>query len=189
MQRLGWMGAVALMVLWTSLALAQDDSTDDLQRSEPDAVAAPMTLDRLAQILVTLDPETQRTGARFALTLADVPVLVVTDPLADRMRAMVPIRATQDMTSEELLRVLQANFDTALDARYAIARGRLWGVFIHPLSSLNGPQLISGLGQTVNVALTYGSSYSSGAMSFSQGDTGDAQRALIEELLKRGEDI
>ncbi len=31
---------------------------------------------------------------------------------------------------------MQANFDTALDARYAIAKGALWSTFIHPLSDL-----------------------------------------------------
>ena len=81
---------------------------------------------------------------------------------------------------------MQANFDAALDARYAIARGQLWAVFIHPLSPLKRDQLISGIGQTVNIALTYGSTYSGGATSFGGGDSGSL---LLEDLLKRGQEL
>ena len=63
-------------------------------------------------------------GKCFELTIDDVSILVVTDPLADRMRAMVPIRSAVGLEPEDLLRVMQANFDAALDARYAVARGR-----------------------------------------------------------------
>lgn len=148
-----------------------------------------MTLDRMAQILSALDPDAQFQGQGVELTLAEVPVIVVVDAAADRMRAMIPIRSAAEMTNAELVRVMQANFDTALDARYALAQGRLWATFIHPLSPLTKDQLISGLGQTVNIALTYGSVYSGGALSFGGGDSLDIQRKLIEDLLQRGQDI
>ncbi|WP_147127317.1 hypothetical protein [Shimia ponticola] len=154
------------------------------QQSEP-----PMDLPRMGEILAALDPEAEFNGRGFELTLSDVPVLIIVDPVADRMRAMVPIRSADGMTPEEMERVMQANFDTALDARYALARGRLWATYIHPLSPLKKDQLISGLGQTVNVALTYGTLYSGGAMSFGGGDSQDIQRQLIEDLLERGQDI
>ena len=93
------------------------------------------------------------------------------------------------MTAEEMERVMQANFDTALDARYAVAQGRLWGVFLHPFAQLERDQLISGLAQTANVAKTYGTLYSSGAAQFGAGDSGNLQRQLIERLLERGQDI
>ena len=149
----------------------------------------PMTPARMADILKALDPDTQQQGTGFQMTLGDVPVLIITDPLADRMRAMVPIRAAEGMSAEDLQRVMQANFDTALDARYAIARGRLWATYIHPLSPLEKDQLISALGQTVNIALTYGTAYTGGALSFGGGDSADLQRDFIDELLKRGQDI
>ena len=69
------------------------------------------------------------------------------------------------------------------------ANGRLWSAFIHPLSPLEREQFISGVGQVVNLALTYGSLYSGGGMAFGGGDSGDLQRALIQELLKKGEPI
>jgi hypothetical protein len=105
------------------------------------------------------------------------------------MRAMVPIRSASTMTADEMQRVMQANFDSALDARYAIAQGRLWGVYLHPFRELERDQLIAGIAQTVNVAKTYGSLYSSGAGQFGAGDSGALQRELVEELLERGQDI
>lgn len=171
-----------VLPLLLALALALPAAA---QEAEP-----PMDLERMEGILLALDPEARRRGASFEFTLADVPVLIVTDPGADRMRAMVPIRSAAGMTDAELLRVMQANFDTALDARYAVARGRLWAVYIHPLSPLEKDQLISGLGQAVNVAASYGTTYSGGATVFGGGDSAEMRRrALIDELLRRGEDI
>ena len=148
-----------------------------------------MTLPRMAEIVLALAPEAEATGGGFLLTIDDVPVLIITDTAANRVRAMVPIRAAEGMTANEIQRVMQANFDSALDARYAIAQGRLWGVFLHPFKELERDQLISGLAQTVNVAKTYGTLYTSGAGQFGGGDSGDLQRQLIEDLLERGQDI
>lgn len=148
-----------------------------------------MTVPRMAEIVLALDPEARTAGNSIEFQIDDIPVLIVFDVRANRMRAMVPIRSAEGMTPEEMQRVMQANFDSALDARYAVANGRLWGIFIHPFKELERDQLISGVAQTVNVAKTYGSLYTSGAGQFGAGDSGDLQRQLIEELLERGQDI
>jgi hypothetical protein len=150
---------------------------------------APMTLPRMAEIVQALDPEARLAGNAMEFTLNDVPVLIISDPIADRMRAMVPIRSAAGLEPEELMRLMQANFDTALDARYAVAQGRLWGVFIHPLSPLKKDQLLSAIAQTVTVAQTYGTFYSGGALQFGGGDSAGIYQELFDELLKRGEDI
>lgn len=154
------------------------------QESEP-----PMTPPRMAEIVLALDPDAQIAQNGIEFTVDDVPVLIVMDVQADRMRAMVPIRAAGEMTPEEMTRVMQANFDTALDARYAIAGDRLWGVFIHPLSPLEKDQLISGIAQTVNIANTYGTLFTGGAAQFGAGDSGVLQRELLDNLLEKGQDI
>lgn len=175
------------LMLLPSATLAQE--AEQVVPETEQAAEAPMTVARLGEIVTALDPESKTNGFQFQLTIEDVPILIITDFRADRMRAMVPIRAVEDMTAKELLRVMQANFDTALDARYAVAQGRLWGVFIHPLSPLEKDQLISGLGQAVNLAKTYGGLYTGGAMSFGGGDSVPLQRQLIDRLLKKGEEI
>ena len=154
-----------------------------------DVAEPPMTYERLGKIIFALDPDAQPQGPGFRLSIGEVGVLVVTDAQADRMRAMVPIRDASEITAEDMMRMLQANFDSALDARYAVANGTLWAVFIHPLSPLEKNEFISGLGQTVNVARTYGSLYSGGGVQFGGGDSNDLQRQLIDELLKKGEEI
>ena len=148
-----------------------------------------MTIPRMAEIVLAMDPDAQFSGNAFDLVIDDIPVLIVFDVGANRMRAMVPIRASDGMTADEMQRGMQANFDSALDARYAVANGRLWGIFIHPFRELERDQLISGLAQTVNVAKTYGTLFTSGAGQFGAGDSGNLQRQLIEDLLERGQDI
>lgn len=156
-------------------------------QAEESQAEGPMTMARLAQIVQAIDSEAVAQGASLQFTIQDIPVLIVADPQADRMRAMVPIANADGLSQEDLLRLMQANFDTALDARYAVANGRLWGVFIHPLAALERDQLLSGLIQTVNVARTYGQTYSGGAQVFGGGDSNGIFRELFEELKKKGE--
>lgn len=155
------------------------------QTAEEQALAPPMSVERLAAILTAIDPETVVEERGMTLTVAAVPVTVIVDETANRMRILVPISSADGLTQEELLRLMQANFDTALDARYAVANGRLWSTFIHSLAELQSDQLISGLAQTVTLAQTYGDTYTSGAIMFGGGDT----RGLIDELLELGEEL
>lgn len=145
----------------------------------------PMTPERMFEIAQALDPEAEAAGTAMQLTIAEIPVLIIYDQAADRMRAITPIRSSDGLKAEEIERMMQANFDAALDARYSLAKGKLWSAFIHPLGALDKETLISGLGQVVNLALTYGSTYSSGAITFGGGDS----RGLIDDLLKKGERI
>ncbi|MFU8776351.1 MAG: hypothetical protein ACNA7M_01595 [Roseovarius sp.] len=166
--------------------------TTPLAAQEPAPAPAPepqMTLDRLDTIIRTLDPEAQSNGRVWQLSINEVQILIVTDATADRMRAMTPVAKAEDLSTDDLNRVLQANFDTALDARYAIAKDLLWSAFIHPLKALEKDEFISGLGQVVNLAQSYGTLYSGGALQYGGGDSEALQRALIDDLLKKGEEL
>jgi hypothetical protein len=167
-----------------ALSLGAPAAAQDTPEAE-----TPMTLPRLSEIILSIDPDARAFGNAFEFTLEDIPVIVITDPRADRMRAMVPIRSADGIEKDELMRLMQANFDAALDARYAVAQGRLWGVFIHPLSPLERKQFLSGIVQTINVARTYGSAYSGGAMVFGGGDSNGLYQELFEDLLKKGQEL
>jgi hypothetical protein len=65
--------------------------------------------------------------------------------------------------------LLGANFDRALDARYASGRGYLWSVFLHPLSSLTDSEFLDGVEQVVTLARNYGTSYASSNLLFQGG--------------------
>ncbi len=175
---------LAMIFFFLAGSVAAQQSDAPVPEAEPR-----MTYERLGKIIFALDPEARPIGPGFELTISDVTMLVVTDTNADRMRAMVAIGSAADLSPSDLQRMMQANFDSTLDARYAIANGTLWAAFIHPLSLLERDQLISGLAQTVNIAKTYGTLYTGGAAEFGGGDSHDLQRELIEELLKKGEEI
>jgi hypothetical protein len=147
-----------------------------------------MTIESMGTIIKLLDKDVKspREGV-WQFKIEKTWVIVITDTKANRMRIMVPVRAAEGLSVEELKRITQANFDTALDSRYAIAQKLLWSVYIHPLSELYKRQFIKGIGQTVNLALTYGKTYNSGLLSFGGGDSrGIIRRQLIDKLLKKG---
>ena len=98
----------AILMLLTSSVVAQE---------------APMTVERLSEIVLDIDPDAALTPNGLELTLEDIPLLIVVAPEADRMRAMVSIASAEDVTPEEMLRMMQANFDTALDARMPSRKG------------------------------------------------------------------
>jgi len=147
-----------------------------------------MTIERMDGIIKLLDKDAKspRTGA-WQFKIEKSWVIIVTDVRANRMRIMVPVRPAEGLTTEEFIRITQANFDTALDSRYAIAQKLLWSVFIHPLRELYQGQFIKGIGQTVNLAVTYGETFNSGLQSYGGGDSrGIIRRQLIDKLLKKG---
>lgn len=182
-----WVAALLIMIpLCLTPAYSQQN---DSAKSGDQPIEPPMSLERLEDILLALSPATQVDGSRFLLVIEDVQLFVFTDVLSDRMRVMTPIRPHQEITSAEMTRMMQANFDSALDARYALAQGMLWGVYIHPLAPLQKNQLISGIGQVVNLARTYGTVYSGGELTFEGGDSDGINRQLIEELLEKGEEV
>jgi hypothetical protein len=147
-----------------------------------------MSLAQMGTILKRLDKDLNGENGNWQLTIADIPVIIVTDDKNNRMRILVAIRKADTLTPDELTRIMQANFDSALDARYAVAQDILWSAFIHPLSTLHDRQFIEAIGQTINLALTYGTSYSSGLLLYGGGDSRTIQqRELIDQLLKQGQ--
>ncbi|MCU4651316.1 hypothetical protein N8I71_00610 [Roseibacterium sp. SDUM158016] len=150
------------------------------QSTEGPPRADPMTPVHMAEIFAEIDPEVVAGPGGMQFTLDDVPVTVIYDLLANRMRALVPVASSEGLTEAQMLRLLQANFDTALDARYAVAQGRVWAVFIHPFAELDRRQLISGVAQAVALAQSYGTTFSSTGMLFGRGDSGQRLQELLE---------
>ena len=139
----------------------------------------------LNDLLRQLDPELVVQGPVRQITVEGTVLLVVSDARADRMRIMTPLRPVKGIEPEQFVRMLQANFDAVLDARYAIAQEQVWSVFIHPLSPLTEDQLVSGLVQVVVAARTFGTSYTSGALVFGGGDSGGLHKKLYDKLIEQ----
>ncbi len=150
--------------------------------------AAPMTMDRLNTIITRLDNNVEKPRNGFwRFTVTGATVIVVGDETFDRLRILVGIQSAENLTKDQLMQIAKSNYDTALDARYAISQNILWSMYAHPLKSLGDRQFISAIGQTVNLAISYGDGYSSGGILFEGGDIKDVQRnKMIEDLIKKG---
>lgn len=145
---------------------------------------------RLEAIIKNLDPDFKGGNGHWQFEVSSLTLTVLTDESHNRMRVIIPILESEKLSKDELYRIMQANFDSTLDARYAVAKGLLWSTFIHPLASLDDQQFLLGVGQTINLVTTFGESYSSGLLNFSGGDSqGLRERELIDKILEKGQAI
>ncbi len=63
-------------------------------------------------------------------------MFVFSDDEHDRMRIMAPVGELRELEADVLQVLLQANYDRALDARYALRGMEVWSVAVHPLATL-----------------------------------------------------
>lgn len=113
----------------------------------------------------------QRLSPVWIFTVKGEDLICICDSSADRMRVMAQVVKVDRLDSSIRERMLQANFDTCLDARYAIAHDMVWSVFLHPLSSLIERDFLSALRQVTEAKRTFGLTYSSGEVVFGGGDS------------------
>ncbi len=85
---------------------------------------AAMTPERLVDIILALDPAAAINAYWLALTIEDIPVLVVVSPSADRGRAMVPMASVEGGTADEMNRTMLAIFDPDFVAGSAVDQRR-----------------------------------------------------------------
>jgi hypothetical protein len=126
----------------------------------------PMTNARLEAILKTVEPNVKGGNGRWEMVRDSVPVMVLTDESHNRMRVIAPAAEVKQVDQQILMRMMEANFARALDARYAFFNGIFWAAFIHPLDSLRERDLISGLQQVVTLVKTTGTTFSSSELQF-----------------------
>ena len=91
----------------------------------------------------------------------EVPIFVLTDEKANRIRIFTPVLEEKELKVGQMKAMLEANFHTALDAKYSLFEGFVISVFTHPLKEMSKEQLIDAMDQVVNLFNTFGSTYSS----------------------------
>jgi hypothetical protein len=129
-----------------------------------------MTPQKMVKILVAAADESKAMPHMVMLKYKGIELRCIYDEQHDRMRIITPVAARGNITGDQLEKAMEANFHTALDARYALNKGILYAAFIHPLSALNKDQLESALEQTATLAATFGKEYSSGNLTFRGSD-------------------
>lgn len=180
-------------IIFTMMLIATA-TMSDAQEAEPAPDDAPpkveeseglMTGERLVALVKSIDEKASNQGNTWQFVFQERPIILVFDENADRMRMFTPIGPESALDADLMRRMLQANFDSALDARYAVANKLIWSVFIHPLSPLDQEQFASAIVQVLNVATSFGSSFSSGLFTYGGGDSVDENRKLLEELREK----
>jgi len=95
-----------------------------------------------------------------------VPVYVFCDDSNDRMRLMAPVGELRELDPAVLQVLLQANYDRALDAKYALRGLEVWAVSVHPLATLAPDDFASFLEQVVKLVKNTGTTYASSDLVF-----------------------
>lgn len=96
-------------------------------------------------------------------------LLILTDETHNRMRIFSPFLEEENLEEGALKKMMEANFHSALDAKYCLYEGFAISVYTHPLRELTRDQFIDAMKQVANLAYTYGSSYSSTDIIFGGG--------------------
>lgn len=145
---------ISLLTLTSFIASAQETTFDDLKL----ILAKEATIVKEAENMVQYN-------------VGQLQLILIVDEGANRMRLMAPVVEESKLKEEDLQKLMESNFDRALDAKYAISNGILWSVFAHPLRELYKDQVIDAFNQVRNLVYNYGTSYSSTTVVFG-GDGG-----------------
>jgi len=152
-----------LSSLFAGFSYAQ---TSDSPDPTPEFKETQMTQARMVEIIRELVEETEGPDNSLSFTYDGIAITMVSDVNANRMRLLAAVIDAEQLAEEQMLATLVSNYHLALDARYAIGGNVLYSTYIHPLSPLTKEQLLSGVRQVANLSKTFGSTYSSGEMSF-----------------------
>ena len=154
------------LLLTISFAVKAAGDTNNIHMSNQSHVMNNLRLDKLikqqAEVL-------KSQPGYWELKFENRYVIIVTDETHNRMRIISAIIEEKKIKKNELSLLLSANFDKALDAKYAIYNGYLWSVFTHPLGELEDEQFIDALKQVKTLADNYGGSYTSSDLIFGGG--------------------
>ena len=126
-----------------------------------------MTTERLGEIIREhADAVHQDEGHYWQFDYFGFQLIAATDSTSNRMRIMSPIAALDGLDDALLTECLAANFDRALDARYATSQGLLWSAFIHTLAELEDHQVVAAINQVARLSATFGTTFTSTDLSF-----------------------
>ena len=157
--------ALALLLTTALSCTSQAQSTAEV----PEGRDGAMTRERMEEILRSLGSDAEGPAGTLDFSFAGVPMVCISDTRYDRMRIIAPVISVSDLSAEHVVSIFEANFHTALDARYASSQGVLYAAFIHPLSSLTERQLLSAVRQVANLARSFGTTYDSGELVYGGG--------------------
>ena len=146
-------------------------------------LSAQMDNQQMDKIIRSEATEVEGENGGWQMLYGDRPLLIITDETSNRMRIFTPVIEEKDLEAGQLNKMLEANFHSALDAKYSIYEGLVMSVYTHPLKELTETQLIDAMRQVVVLANTFGTTYNSTDMIFNPG--GDSQKEKEKPVNKK----
>lgn len=128
--------------------------------------AEPVDTPELERVLRATCDEVEGEGNSWRFEFEGVQMVCMTDSYYDRMRIVAPVTEVSSLDEGHHYAMLEANYHSALDVRYAIADGVVMVAFIHPFSPLSEEDAGSAIRQVASAVATFGDTYSSGALVF-----------------------
>ena len=141
----------------------QKPSTENLNS---ESLRSPMTQDKMAEIVKKLVEKTNGGDNNLSFEFDGVTISMISNVQANRMRLITPVASLADMSEQQVIASLVSNYHLALDARYALSGEVLVTTYIHPLAELTEQQLISAIRQVATLSKTFGTTYTSGELTF-----------------------
>ena len=125
-----------------------------------------MTNSDLEKIIYVVADSLRGDTGNWQFMIKERILICISDENNNRMRIMSPIIEQKKLAYTDMLKLMEANFHSALDVKYAISDDILWSVFIHPLKELNKDEVLSAINQVYEAAVTYGTTYNSTGLTF-----------------------
>lgn len=130
-----------------------------------------MKNEEIEEVLLEMADEISGSLGYWNFTIDSLPMYCVVDQANNRMRIFSPVSRIDNLKKGQLSSILEANFHSVLDVRYAISEDLIWVVFIHPMKELFPHQLKDAVRQVWNAVVTFGTTYSSTDLIFPKSDT------------------
>lgn len=156
---------IAMMFIST-MAFANVDTLEATNQKHNKIPPSGMNNELLEQILKDNGTVLKGSLGFWQVQYMDRVLTVVTDVGHNRMRIMTAIIEKKDLKKAQTIELLQAQFDRALDVKYALYNDILWSAFVHPLKELTEDQVKDAMSQVYYAAHNFGGSYRSTDLQF-----------------------
>jgi hypothetical protein len=143
--------------------------------------ASTMTTAGIGKILDSYLTDLQGEAGFWRGMRDEIPVYVFSDDSHDRVRLMAAVGELKELDPKVLQVLLQANYDRALDAKYAMRGFEIWSVSVHPLATLAPDDFASYMDQVVKLVKNTGTTYASSDLMFLSAPGEDEDAAAPEE--------
>ena len=115
-----------------------------------------MEVARLRALIFGLADQAEGGEHAWHFIYRGVQMACMTDSGYGRMRIVAPIIEASELRPDHMYAMLDANYHSALDARYAISDGMVMVAFIHPLAPLDEGLVESAMRQVASAVKTFG---------------------------------